>query len=512
MLKNRRIYSVVFAFSLLSLWTAAARVPAGAQQPQGTPATAPVSVLTESNDGETIAVNVGDVIAVRLQGNSSTGYAWAVDRISNQRAKQLGAVVYADTPLAGTTPAVGRAGVYTVNFQAVQPGVATVELKYARPSIKDQAPVKTFAFTFDVLNARSAQAQATRRAIPAQAAAVPNGVPAPSATPKFVQAVFVSPRGNVKYLDGSSYSGGLANGIPSGPGTFSFTPKAGGALSAEGNWSGRALSDGVVTLPGGVHYFGGLDTNGKSDGPGRFEFPGGAVLASTFRDAKYSGETTWLAAGDAANRRRFRSRLVVEVEPPAPTVSGRATETFEDGYTLLGTMRDGVFEGPGTYRSAKLVGYGDATTLRGSFSHGRLEGPFLRTDRDGSVIAGTFRHGNPAGPAVYTAPRGKPCRGGISRSGDFYPFNGPLNGDGRPNGRGTFGCPHDEQLTGQWSGGRMVGVISDRLTNGTIYRVDVGPRPSDYLAGPARVTLANGNVVNGRLRRDGNFISTGADR
>lgn len=474
MVYYRRFFSVIVASLLASLCAGGAARIAFAQEP----AVAPVAVLTEINKGETLVVNPNDVVTVHLKDDPS-GAGWSVANISSDGAKLLGGFQDAG-------------GISTASFQATTLGTVAITLTIPQPNAAAQTPLATFAFTFDVQNGAAGSA--------------PNSAPAVRPGAIFKPASFVTKdatSGVVTYPDGSSYDGALAQGLPAGQGTFTYSSTAADSnvVSASGDWSDGSLSDGDLLLRSGVRYHGGLDADGKVDGPAHFDLPDGAVLATVFAHGNYSGDTTWLMPPDPRYKTESPNKLVVTVNPPSPSLTGPATETFGNGSKLVGTMQDGRFEGPATFPAARFgSGYGPA--LSGTFVHGILQGPF-HWNEDGNRISGTMLDGSPESTAVLTTPAGKRCNGRIVQFGgtmQFNAFTGQLDGEGRPNSFGTTGCESQEQMTGHFSHGQMIGHIRDRLADGTTYDVNVGNRPSDSLTGAARVTFKNGDVARGFLK------------
>jgi hypothetical protein len=307
-------------------------------------------------------------------------------------------------------------------------------------------------------------------------------------------------RGVATYDDGSSYTGAFAQGLPSGQGAWTAS---GRIQRAEGAWSKGVLTSGTVTFRDGTRYTGALDAAGKVDGPGRFELPDGATLSGAFVDGNYAGRFVERFAPAADNARSSRLELIVDVKPAGPELSGPAKLTFADGSTVVGRVAQSNFAGPGALL------YHDGTAFHGTFRDGRLQGPVLWTNGRGTTIAGVIRQGRLEGPAVLTTSRGKRLRGSISADGNFFTFTGPLDALNRPNGRGTYGYVDGETLTGRWIHGKLIGPIVDREPGGATFYVTV-LSPSDDVAGPARIVLANGNVATGRLERDGYLHGAGS--
>jgi hypothetical protein len=299
--------------------------------------------------------------------------------------------------------------------------------------------------------------------------------------------------GVATYPDGASYNGTFVDGLPDGQGIWTST---GRVQRAEGTWSKGALVNGTVTFRDGARYVGGLDADGKTSGPGRFELPDGSVLSGTFADGNYTGRFTERFTPGSETTGPPRRLLIVDVSPSGPAFDGRARLTFANGNALIGSVRDGAFDGPGAFV------YRDGAAFRGTLVDGRFQGPVVWTNGRGVTIASTIRRGRMEGTAVLTTPRGKTIRGLISEDGNFYTFTGPVDDAVRPNGSGIYGYIDGETVRGRWSHGKLIGPVVDKLPDGTTYFVTV-PSPSDVVAGPARIVLPNGNVATGRLERSG---------
>jgi hypothetical protein len=453
---------------------------ASAQPPPAPAAPAPVSVLTDTSDATTVFVRVGDVVGVRLT-ERAPGAAWSVKTISSDGAVLLGSFGNDATQNASTA-----------SFKAVQTGVVTITLVNLPSGTTDGAPIALFSFTLNVQSAGS----------PASPT-LPNSA-------KFVPTSFQQSTGSgiVQYQNGSAYDGATAGGLPSGFGTFTYSPtESGNVQRASGTWNGGALANGDVLLRDGTHYYGGLDANGKVDGPAQFKLPNGDVLTTTFAHGAYSGTTTWTVPSPSGIGGAQQSTIVVTVDPPSPALTGPAVETYANGTKLVAPMQNGEFEGAATFTSPS---FGRFT---GTFHHGILQESFRWNDSDGNTITGFMRDGVPAGSATLVPKHGKTCIGRVSHLNDDYQFDaftGAWDRDNRPNGRGTYGCAGSEQLTGQWSHGKMVGFIIDRLPNGAVYKVDVGRTPSETLTGRATVRMADGDIAHGFLRPDGALDGPGS--
>ncbi len=106
-------------------------------------------VLTEADRGRTIEATVGQAIVIRLKGNPTTGFLWAVGPIEGEALEHEGEVAY-EGP-ARALPGAG--GTFVARFQAVAAGEATVPMRYARPWEVNQEPAETFGVTVKVAGA-----------------------------------------------------------------------------------------------------------------------------------------------------------------------------------------------------------------------------------------------------------------------------------------------------------------------------------------------------------------------
>jgi inhibitor of cysteine peptidase len=101
--------------------------------------------ITQADDQQTVALNLGDNIAVELPCNRSTGYSWDVEH-QPSTLELLGSPSYA-LPSNATPGAEGRE---IFRFRAVSTGSDTLRLVYRRSWERDAAPAKTFSTMVDV--------------------------------------------------------------------------------------------------------------------------------------------------------------------------------------------------------------------------------------------------------------------------------------------------------------------------------------------------------------------------
>jgi inhibitor of cysteine peptidase len=91
-------------------------------------------------NGTTLRPQVGDTLAVRLPGNPTTGYRWAVVR--TPPALRLLSSAYVPAP----PGRLGQGGTYVFRFQ-VRAGSGVLSLDYRRPWKTGSPPLKTFRLT-----------------------------------------------------------------------------------------------------------------------------------------------------------------------------------------------------------------------------------------------------------------------------------------------------------------------------------------------------------------------------
>ena len=95
--------------------------------------------LTADNAGQTIDMNVGDIINIELEGNPSTGYTWEVAEMDKTVLKPVG-----DTEFETANDLVGASGVLILRFEAISTGETPLILVYQRPWEQDIPPEEKF--------------------------------------------------------------------------------------------------------------------------------------------------------------------------------------------------------------------------------------------------------------------------------------------------------------------------------------------------------------------------------
>jgi len=192
--------------------------------------------------------------------------------------------------------------------------------------------------------------------------------------------------------------------------------------------------------------------------------------------------------------------------------------TYSNGATLQGIFANGVPNGEGDFESP------GGFSFKGTFVDGQpVNG--VATYPDGSSYTGAFAQGLPAGEGAFTTPgRVERAEGtwaaGVLTSGtvtfrDGTRYAGALDASGKVNGPGRFELPDGSVLTGTFVDGNYSGPFVERFAtpDGSraarlLLTVDVTPAGPD-LTGPAKLTLADGSKVVGRVRDD-DFAGPGA--
>ena len=95
--------------------------------------------VDESYDGRQVAVEKGQVLAVTLAANPSTGYSWERTASEDGVLQQQG-----EPEFTSRSDLLGAPGTQTIRFKAAQAGTTTLELVYHRSWEKDVAPEDTF--------------------------------------------------------------------------------------------------------------------------------------------------------------------------------------------------------------------------------------------------------------------------------------------------------------------------------------------------------------------------------
>jgi inhibitor of cysteine peptidase len=101
-------------------------------------------VLADGDDRTQITLQPGQPLAIRLEGNPTTGYTWEVKEVDTSMLRQIGEAEFeseSDLP--------GSGGIQTLRFEAVATGETTLLLVYHRP-FETEDPLETFSLNVTV--------------------------------------------------------------------------------------------------------------------------------------------------------------------------------------------------------------------------------------------------------------------------------------------------------------------------------------------------------------------------
>ncbi|MGD9782066.1 MAG: protease inhibitor I42 family protein [Kiritimatiellia bacterium] len=101
--------------------------------------------LTEAQNGETVALEPGDMFSVELSGNPTTGYEWTVVRIDAEFLR------LAESSYDSDSSAIGSGGAYVFRFETLKAGETTLALAYRRPW-ETTASDRAFTLVVDIQN------------------------------------------------------------------------------------------------------------------------------------------------------------------------------------------------------------------------------------------------------------------------------------------------------------------------------------------------------------------------
>jgi len=97
------------------------------------------AIVTEAQNGKTIAIDQGNPLVVSLESNPSTGYSWQVGKNDNSILKFVDQSAFPPT-----VHMPGAPGHQMFKFKAIAAGTDSLELEYIRPWEKGVAPAKRF--------------------------------------------------------------------------------------------------------------------------------------------------------------------------------------------------------------------------------------------------------------------------------------------------------------------------------------------------------------------------------
>lgn len=99
------------------------------------------------DSGSQIEVVKGQVLAISLESNPTTGYSWEVLKINEEMLEQLGESEFISSESEGL---VGAGGVEVLRFKTIGVGTTYLELGYLRFWEEDVAPLMLFTLSIVV--------------------------------------------------------------------------------------------------------------------------------------------------------------------------------------------------------------------------------------------------------------------------------------------------------------------------------------------------------------------------
>jgi len=100
--------------------------------------------INESYDGQEVGLAVGEVLAITLAENQTTGFRWAM------KIKPESSCMFVKDNFEGMARPPGKGGSHRWYFRAVHPGTEVIELEYRRPWEKSSQPARTFTLNVRV--------------------------------------------------------------------------------------------------------------------------------------------------------------------------------------------------------------------------------------------------------------------------------------------------------------------------------------------------------------------------
>lgn len=110
---------------------------------------APLTV-TEANSGESLELQQGQQLIVRLPANPSTGYAWAQADPGNSLLKEDNPSVFEQDLSGGNPPPAGAGGAEVFTLSSDSPGQQTLKLEYLRPWETGVPPANSVSYNVTV--------------------------------------------------------------------------------------------------------------------------------------------------------------------------------------------------------------------------------------------------------------------------------------------------------------------------------------------------------------------------
>ncbi|MGD0611997.1 MAG: protease inhibitor I42 family protein [Anaerolineales bacterium] len=102
--------------------------------------------LTMHDNGRHVTLHVGDILAIGLEANPSTGYTWKMVQQDPSLLGEQGTAQFK----AASTGLVGAPGIQTLIFKALKAGETTLTLGYLRSWESGVPPINTFQITVTI--------------------------------------------------------------------------------------------------------------------------------------------------------------------------------------------------------------------------------------------------------------------------------------------------------------------------------------------------------------------------
>ncbi len=108
-----------------------------------------IVTVTESANGSTVNIGVGDRLRVELPSNPSTGYSWQTMELNSWVLARTKRPVFTPDWVVGADRQrmVGGSGKLTLEYEAIGAGTSPVRIAYSRQWETNTAPAKTLQMT-----------------------------------------------------------------------------------------------------------------------------------------------------------------------------------------------------------------------------------------------------------------------------------------------------------------------------------------------------------------------------
>ena len=115
-------------------------------KPSGTKHTSPMVTVGEKDNGTTVDLTQDETLVVKLPGNPTTGYSWAV--VGDPSPLKL--VKSSTQRSAKSKTMAGAPSVQCFRFQANAAGIVSLTLNYRRPWEHEAPPAKTYTLRVQI--------------------------------------------------------------------------------------------------------------------------------------------------------------------------------------------------------------------------------------------------------------------------------------------------------------------------------------------------------------------------